>query len=62
VGGVWLGNDDNSPMRKVTGGNLPAQLWREVMEKAHSAPIAQFQQSDDALETGALNALIESVR
>ncbi len=28
---VWLGNDDNSPMENVTGGNLPAQIWREVM-------------------------------
>ena len=29
--GVWLGNDDNSPMRSVTGSGLPAKLWREVM-------------------------------
>lgn len=35
VGSVWLGNDDNSPMRNVTGGGLPATLWREVMEMAH---------------------------
>ena len=26
VAGVWLGNDDNTPMNKVTGGSLPAQL------------------------------------
>ncbi len=24
VAGVWIGNDDGSPMRKVTGGTLPA--------------------------------------
>ena len=35
VGGVWLGNDDGRPMRGVTGGGLPAQLWRRVMEAAH---------------------------
>ena len=27
---VWLGNDDNRPMRNVTGGSLPAQLFREI--------------------------------
>ena len=33
--GVWMGNDDNSPMRKVTGGLLPADLWKTYMIKAH---------------------------
>ncbi|GAC1348670.1 MAG: hypothetical protein NVSMB18_37500 [Acetobacteraceae bacterium] len=28
--GVWLGNDDNKPMRGVTGSSLPARLFREV--------------------------------
>ncbi len=28
---VWLGNDDNSPMRGVTGGGLPAKIWRDIM-------------------------------
>lgn len=32
--GVWVGNDDNSPMNKVTGGNLPAQLWKSFMQPA----------------------------
>ncbi len=31
VAGVWLGNDDDSPMRKVTGGSLPAEAWRRFM-------------------------------
>ena len=31
VAGVWLGNDDNAPMNKVTGGSLPAQAWRRFM-------------------------------
>ena len=29
--GVWLGNDDNSPMNKVTGGGLPAMIWQKFM-------------------------------
>ena len=33
--GVWMGNDDNSPMRKVTGGLLPTDLWTSYMRKAH---------------------------
>jgi len=28
--GVWMGNDDNAPMRGVTGGSLPARIFREV--------------------------------
>ena len=28
---VWLGNDDNSPMNGVTGGGLPAQIWKKIM-------------------------------
>ena len=31
VTGVWVGNDDNSPMKKVTGGSLPTQLWHAFM-------------------------------
>lgn len=35
VGGVWMGNDDNHPMKRVTGGGLPARLWQKIMVKAH---------------------------
>ena len=28
---TWLGNDDNSPMRGITGGNMPAKIWRDIM-------------------------------
>jgi len=35
VGGVWVGNDDDSPMRRVTGGGLPAELWADIMKVAH---------------------------
>jgi len=34
VAGVWVGNDDSSPMRGVTGGTLPAQIWKDVMKAA----------------------------
>ncbi len=35
VTGVWLGNDDNAPMNKVTGGGLPARIWAGFMNDAH---------------------------
>jgi penicillin-binding protein 1A len=34
VAGVWFGNDDNSPMVKVTGGALPAHAWHDFMAAA----------------------------
>jgi len=33
--GVWFGNDNGRPMGKVTGGGLPAKLWRNIMIQAH---------------------------
>ncbi len=35
VCGVWFGNDDYSPLNKMTGGSLPAQSWHEIMAYAH---------------------------
>src|SRR5258708_25331321 len=31
LAGVWLGNDDDTAMNKVTGGSLPAAAWRAFM-------------------------------
>jgi penicillin-binding protein 1A len=28
---VWMGRDDNTPMRRITGGSAPAEVWRSVM-------------------------------
>jgi len=40
VCGVWLGNDDDSPMNHVTGGTLPAQTWHNFMAAAtRSMPV-----------------------
>ncbi len=35
VTGVWMGYDDNTPLTGVTGGGLPADIWRETMERVH---------------------------
>jgi membrane peptidoglycan carboxypeptidase len=37
VVGVWVGNDDNSPTRKVTGGDLPARIWNEFVTQSAAA-------------------------
>jgi len=34
VTGVWFGNDNGAPTRKVTGGNLPARTWRTFITRA----------------------------
>ena len=34
VVGVWIGNDDNTPLRGVNGGGLPARIWRDFMAQA----------------------------
>jgi len=33
VVGVWVGNDNRAPMKKVTGGGLPAKIWHAFMER-----------------------------
>lgn len=35
VAGVWMGYDDNTPLKGVTGGGIPADVWREVMVRVH---------------------------
>ncbi len=41
VAGVWVGNDDGAPMDEVTGGGLPARIWRDFMEAAHEGASAR---------------------
>lgn len=42
--GVWFGNDDGTPMKKVTGGGLPAKTWKDFMTAAHKGltPVPLF--------------------
>jgi penicillin-binding protein 1A len=41
ITGVWIGNDDNSPLAGVQGGGLPARIWRDFMSRAVRAPAAR---------------------
>ena len=46
VAGVWIGCDDNSDLDGMTGGNLPATIWRLFMSKAlEGQPVKNFEGS-----------------
>ena len=53
VAGVWLGNDDGSPTKKVSGGNLPVEVWSRFMKEAHTGvpatglPLGDWRGLDD---------------
>ena len=50
ITGVWMGNDDNRPTNKVTGGSLPALVWNDVMKLAHkNLSPRQLPGGDDAV-------------
>jgi penicillin-binding protein 1A len=41
VTGVWLGNDDGTPTKHVTGGGLPVEIWSRFMRAAHQGVPAE---------------------
>ena len=58
VTGVWLGNDDNSPTRKATGGGLPVEVWTRFMKAAHqNVPVADLPGSQPASVGGFLSGI-----
>lgn len=48
VGTIWLGNDDGSPMARVTGGGLPARIWQRMMLDLHAGQPAEPLLAGDA--------------
>ncbi|MEM7642479.1 MAG: transglycosylase domain-containing protein [Pseudomonadota bacterium] len=51
VAGVWMGYDDNTPLTGVTGGGLPAAIWRETMARVHDGlPVTQLPMIDPVQE------------
>lgn len=60
VAGIWIGNDDNSPTARASGGNLPASIWNAFMTQAmEGVPVSELPGeyffSDPALVGGAQN-------
>ncbi|MFZ3238657.1 MAG: PBP1A family penicillin-binding protein [Stellaceae bacterium] len=58
VVGVWLGNDDDAPMKRVVGGGLPASIWQQFMTEAtpvldrQGMPIAAASETDATQPAG----------
>ena len=47
VTGIWMGNDDNTPLKGVTGGGLPAEIWHEVMVRvSKGTPVVPLPKAD----------------
>ena len=53
VTGVWLGNDDATPTKKTSGGNLPVDIWSRFMKDAHRSVPPQALPSGVWREPGA---------
>ncbi len=58
---TWVGNDDNSPTMKVTGGWVPALMWKEYMKEATQKMPAQDFKRPIGLTTVKVNWLTEKL-
>ncbi len=60
--GVWLGNDDNTPMNRVTGGTLPAAAWHQFMLAAtRTMPVRPLPSAPEQPPPSALDALLSGL-
>ncbi len=61
VGGVWIGNDDDKPMAKVTGGEMSARIWADMMRPAHEGiqpmPLPGAKQAEEYLSSEDMDRL-----
>ena len=57
VAGVWVGCDDNSDLDGMTGGNLPASIWQEFMEKATANMPVRYFESGPGYRSDAVDEL-----
>jgi penicillin-binding protein 1A len=59
VTGVWIGNDNSAPMKKATGGGLPARIFHAFMEEAeHDMPVKPLPGSEFSPEPDPLAPLV----
>ncbi len=60
---VWVGDDDNAPMKRITGGTLPADIFSDVMgvalETRPMAELPQIAKPDNILQQSSFNALLD---
>jgi len=66
VAAVWVGNDDSSPMKTVTGGSLPATIWRDVMTVAEkglpSTPLDKSSPQAPVEDTSIMDTTMDEAR
>src|SRR5215217_6166038 len=60
VTGVWLGNDDNSPTKKATGGGLPVEVWTRFMRTAHQGVAVAALPNSRGAGSGFLSSLFQT--
>ncbi|GAA0738409.1 transglycosylase domain-containing protein [Sphingomonas japonica] len=62
VVGVWVGNDDNTPNPGLSGGGVPARIWRDFMTRALgvSGPAREAPPVAEVSDEDALDALIDN--
>jgi len=65
VTGVWVGADDNTPMKRVTGGSIPAQIWKDMMsEVVKPLPNRKLPVSEPSIRADSsdeMNGLLDSL-
>ena len=72
VTAVWVGNDDNSPLPGVSGGGLPARIWRDIMvsavengeartETGENIPANAIDEATNAIANASIDAQIGNV-
>ncbi len=63
AGAVWFGNDNYTPTRRLTGGSLPAQTWREIMTYAHNGiDLKPIPDIDNPFEKPSANATVATAQ
>lgn len=62
VAGVWVGNDDGTPMRGIRGSNLPARLWAEVIRTTPAPPALVAAAEPSASRENGLELILGWVR
>ena len=61
VCGVWVGNDDNTPNRGLSGGGIPARVWRDFMQSALGVGAAAVPEPAEAIDPDAGNGADQSL-
>lgn len=61
TGAIWLGNDDNSPMVRMTGGSAPASIWKSVMLKAQTRGGKSYDTFPPIQASGAVDELLDGI-